>query len=186
MNSLNFVLFGKNTLEEVELGYGALYRERWMLEQHAGPRLMYGELGGKSPKVGYLYPAHLGLLYERFGRANPDGLLMDVDDRIEAQYEREHGLTRQQADELTAQRRLFVTLTNTDEDLGYPHLKRYLPEIFLPEVVAAMEGDPWLDANLLVRAIGRGEVPDSRERHPRWSPEWRMYCDRLKSSAGLV
>ncbi|WP_029922264.1 hypothetical protein [Nevskia soli] len=186
MNSLAFVLFGKDTLEEVEIGYGAPHREQWSLERHPGLRMYMRALGGEEGAYRYLYPDHLKLLYARFAAANPGGMVMGVDDVVEAAYEREHGLTSKQVEALTEQDLLYVPVTSEGELVGLPYLRRYLPEVFEPAMVGRMQADPWLDAHLLERALGAGAVPDGREMHPRWSPEWRGYCDRLRPSAGLV
>jgi hypothetical protein len=73
---------------------------------------------------------------------------------------------------------MFVCLDTTDEQHGYPFLRPFLPEIFESEMVRRMEADPWLDVKLLGKATAEGQVPERRDYHPRWSPEWRAYCDR--------
>ncbi len=175
MNKVIFVLFGKDTLEEIGVSYGGLYRESWSLQQHPGPSLLAKALGGRQDRSCYLYPQHLELLYARFGQANPGGVELGSDSLIEHKYSQ--GMSPDIVEQLYEKRKMFVALESTDEDLGYPHLKPYLPEIFAPEMVAIMQADPWLNARLLVQAIAQGDVPDRRDFHPRWSQEWRSYCD---------
>jgi len=173
-----FVLFGKDTLKTIDVSYGGPYRSKWNLEQHPGPEVrpcyLLGQQG--TGPFYYLYPEHLELLYERFRRDNPSGVELMDDNEIDLRYAK--GLDPETYDRLLDERKIFVGLDSTDEELGYPHLRPYLPEIFEPEMVRRMEADPWLDAWLLQAAIAKGQVPDRRDYHPRWSPEWRAYCER--------
>jgi hypothetical protein len=72
-----------------------------------------------------------------------------------------------------------VNLTFTNEDAGYPHLKKYLPEIFDGKVIEKMASNPWLDVHLLGRAIAKKIVPSTLEFSPRWSHEWKKYADEM-------
>lgn len=175
-----FTLFGRDTLEMIDVSYGGAYRARWNLEQHPGPKLLPTALLGvnRVSSDRYLYPQHLELLYGRFYKANPGGVELADEDEIHARYVRAMG--DEAIVRLMEARQMFVTLDNTDEDLGYPHLRPYLPEVFEPETVRRMEDDPWLDVRLLGEAMKAGHVPDRRDYHPRWSPEWRVYCDRMR------
>jgi hypothetical protein len=181
MPSHSFNLFGKDTFELISVSHGTRYRERWTLEQHPGPKVMRQLPGGSGRTALYLYPQHLKLLYARFKQANPTGACVEMDGMHETKYT-PIGLTELQVEALHEARRIFVDLTHTDEELGYPHLRRYLPEIFEPDVEAAMRADPWLDSQLLGRAVSQGHVPghfeDQLEQHPRWLPDWKEYCVR--------
>jgi hypothetical protein len=179
MIEYSFGLMGMDVLKFLEVGHGQLYMERWQLEQHPGPWVMMSALGGSRLVSRYLQPQHLQLLYDRFRQANPSGVRFGETEMMEEEYARQLGLTPAQLDHVYGDTDLFKDLTGNDEHLGYPHLKPFLPEIYKPETIRAMEADPWLDDVLLGKAIHEGHVQDSREQHPRWSPEWRAYCDRL-------
>jgi hypothetical protein len=173
-----FVLFGKDTLEMIGVSHGGAHRAKWSLQQHPGPYVStYCLLGrdGGSP-VRYLYPQHLELLYERFGQANPSGVELDDQDEIDNGLNRTLG--RQVVDRMMEERGAFLMIEHFEEQLRYPKLRPYLPEIFEPEMVQRMEADPWLDVALLDEALRQGHVPHRRDYDPRWSPEWRAYCDR--------
>lgn len=179
MRNDSFVLFGSDTLQMIGVSFGGAYRARWNLEQHPGPKLLTSVLLGvkKVSPIRYLYPQQLELLYERFRRANPGGVELADQDEVDGRYIR--ALGHEMFDRLMAERKLLAVLDLTDEDLGYPHLRPYLPEVFEPETVRRMEVDPWLDVELLGEAMRSGKVPCRRDYHPRWSPEWRAYCDRV-------
>jgi len=102
---------------------------------------------------------------------------LDDQDVIDRRCEKALGAGR--FNRMMEERRGFPVIDLTDEDLGHPQLRAYLPEIFEPEAVRQMRADPWVDSWLLAEAIKNGYVPDRRDYHPRWSPEWRAYCDRV-------
>lgn len=185
MPSHLFEVFGKNTLEVIPVGDGSLYRRKWLLRQHPGPRLNLKLLGGHRCKMVYLYKEHLEILYARFALENPAGFAIELDGAYEEKW-LPAGVSPRDIDALYDKREIFVNLIYTDDDLGYPHLKRYLPEIFDASVVSAMGEDPWLDADMLYKAIGKGVLGSKSEdglpQHLRWSEEWRAYCRSYKIS----
>ena len=183
MRNDSFVLFDRDSTQMLSVSYGGAYRAKWSLEQHPGPKVMTLALRGQEEGVSplrYLYPQHLELLYARFRQNNPGRVeLIDEDDVI---YPAMRELGIETVDRLTEERKMFVTLDYTDEELGYPYLRPFLPEIFEPEMIRRMEADPWLDVHLLGDAMRSGHVPHRRDYHERWSPEWRAYCDRLPAA----
>ena len=92
------------------------------------------------------------------------------------------GLTRKELDKLQAERKIFVNLFLTDPEAGYPHARKYLPELFEPGMIDKMAADPWLNVRLLGEARKKRIVATASGDAARWSPEWRAYCDRLIAS----
>lgn len=175
---IDYQLFGRDSLSRCDVGSGPQYQAAWELGRFPGPTLWWNLMGGSQTKFVYLDPSHLKLLYDRFKAANPSGVTIEQDwsfDRFAPA-----GYSQAELEKMEAERKIFVSLTLTDEDQGYPHLRAILPEAFEPAVVAALGADPWYDVRLLAKAIKDGIVPISHERDERWSPEWRRYCDRLK------
>jgi hypothetical protein len=174
-------MIGLNTLERISVDYGrgdAFDRLPWDLR--AGPTIWHSDMGGDSDKVLFLYPDHLKLLYDRFEKANPKGVALVAGDGFDAYAPPGH--TIKELDKLEEERKIFVNLFMTDAALGYPHARKYLPELFEPGLIDQMAADPWLNVKLLGKAIKEGHVPDEPGNSSRWSPEWRAYCDRLVAS----
>jgi hypothetical protein len=175
-------MLGLNTLETIGVDYGRGDAFQALpFELRAGPKICSGEMGGEGSKILFLYPAHLKPLYDRFKAANPKGLVFGRSDSSFNEYA-PPGLSKKDIDALQEERKIFVDLFNTDAHLGCPHAKKYLPELFESGIVDKMAADPWLNVRLLGKAIREGRVPDGPGESPRWSPEWRAYCDRLIAS----
>lgn len=172
MNSWD--MFGLDTLEIIDIGDG---RSKLPIELCEGPKVWHSALGGASDKLLYLYPEHLKLLYDRFRKANPKGVIFGIDGSFDEYAP--SGLSKKELDRLQEERKIFVSLFLTDEGLGYPHARKYLPELFEPNLINKMAADPWLNVDLLDQAIRDGHVPDGPGESSRWSPEWRAYCDRV-------
>jgi hypothetical protein len=174
-------LFGKSTFEILPISQGTRYRLDWALDKHPGPVIHWRDLGRKSRDASYLYRRDLDLLYARFRQHNPLGVSIEINDMYENYAPQ--GLSEEQIDELYEQRKIFVNLIYTDDEKGYPHLRRYLPELFETDLLDRMEQDPWLDRNLLTEAVYKGHVPsrleDTIAEDPRWTKEWRLYCDHV-------
>ncbi len=170
-------MLGLDTLETIDVGEG---RSELPLEMRAGPKVWHCELGGDSNKLFYLYPEHLKLLYDRFKQANPKGVVFGPENSFDEYAP--PGLTKREMDKLQEDRKIFVSLFLTDEGSGYPHARKYLPELFEPGTIDKMAADPWLNVHLLGEAIKTGDVPAGSGDSSRWSPEWRAYCDRLIAS----
>ena len=170
-------LFGLTTLEvlTVDQGRGDFW-EGWSIDSFSGPTILLNVLRPRlafEPR--YLYPEHLRLLYSRFGDANPAGTEIGAGDQFFGKG-LAHDLNSVREEEVAADSQSFVNLTFSDEDDGYPHLRRYLPEIFEDTEIDRMAGDPWLNVRLLGQALREGAVPKSDKCSPRWSTEWREYC----------
>jgi len=172
MPNHSFNLFGKDTYELLSIGHGVRYMESWPLEAHSGPTLWLSLLGGGSRKIVYLPHDLLKLLYERFKAANPSGTSIDINDMAIARFAPPN-LTKKELNDLINEGKLFLDIVNSEEDEGYPHLKKYLPELNSPEVIAAMEQDRSIDRDLLSKAVASGAVPDTKTMDPRWSAEWK-------------
>jgi hypothetical protein len=188
-----YCLYGHNTTEEIPIGYGPRPMAHWPLSSFRGPCVWTNLLGLPERKLVMLPPDLLSLLYQRFKAANPDGTTIGELEELHARFA-PAGKTPQELDELCEQRELFVSLTHQDEDQGYPHLRPYLPELFLSDWLRAIAADPWLDAHLLDKAAATlpadgeacGEITSTgyrvvvpEGRCERWWPQWRMYCDTL-------
>jgi hypothetical protein len=178
-NMRDWRLLGLDTLETIPLehDFGGLYSQM-PPERRLGARISNCYLGINPPKVLLLYPEHLKLLYDRFLAANPKGVIEILENQEYSYAPPEYS----DADiaRLEEERKIFVDLFYTDDDLGYPFARKYLPEAFTPEMLMRMTNDPWLDAFLLRDAIKSGAIPANMDRAAgRWSPEWRAYCDRL-------
>lgn len=170
----SFCLYGCNTTEALALGCGPQAQRHWSLPQFPGPDLWTHWLGLPQRRRVYLPLDLLLLLYERFYRANPDGLAI-----VEAAE--------------LASRPVRTHLTRTDPERGYPHLRRYLPEVFDLRLLSEIAADPWLDAQLLAQiapTLPAGEegwgtdahgqrVVSPLGRSERWWPQWRAYCESL-------
>ena len=173
----SWLMFGRDTLETLDLSDG----DRAMpLKSRPGPKVHSGDLGGDPDKLLYLYPEHLALLYSRFRDANPKGVVYGPEDSFDEYAP--PGLTRKELDKLQAERKIFVNLFLTDPEAGYPHARKYLPELFEPGMIDKMAADPWLNVRLLGEARKKRIVPTASGDAARWSPEWRAYCDRLIAS----
>lgn len=174
-------MLGLDTLELIGVDYGrGKSFENLPFEMRPGPKIWLCDLGIKSDKLLYLYPEHLNLLYERFKAANPKGVVFGPDD-FEEDYA-PAGYSKKELDKLEEDRKIFVNLFLTDENQGYPHARKYLPELFEPETLCKMAADPWLNVDLLGQAEKEAKVPFAPGESSRWSPEWRAYCDRLLAS----
>lgn len=192
-----FDLYGHDTTERISVGYGPRPLRYWDLQRFPGPSLWTDCLGLSERKLVFLPPDLLQLLYERFRVANPSGLSVGEMNELEARFSQ--GMTPAQRDALYEQRKFFVNITGTDEERGYPHLRRYLPEVFDLSRLCEIAADPWLDAHLLgtvaptlplgteaggqVDAYGY-RVVSPQGRSERWWPQWRAYCDALGSTQG--
>ncbi|MFM9923124.1 hypothetical protein VLK31_09055 [Variovorax sp. H27-G14] len=178
--SSDYYLYGRDTSELIHLdqGRGADWMD-WSVEQFGGPViLLYLLRPGEKFKISYLYSEHLKLLYSRFAEANPLGVEIGKN----SWYERKYPLVDFPENEGKGKiaEKPCVILSMTDEDAGYPHLKKYLPEIFDEEVVAKMTVDPWLDVHLLGEAISKGIIKENPVCSPRWTSDWLNYCDNLR------
>lgn len=174
-------MLGLDTLERIGVDYGRGDAfDNLPFELRCGPKVSPYYLGKKSDKTLYLYPEHLKLLYDRFKAANPRGVILVAGDGFDDYAP--PGYTEKELEKLEEDRKIFVSLFLTDESLGYPHARKYLPEMFAPGMMEKMTADPWLDVDLLGKAIKEGAVPDGPGDSSRWSPEWRAYCDRLIAS----
>ena len=171
-------IFGIDTLETITIDDDG--RRTPPLETCGGPKIWLCDLGVSSEKLLYLYPEHLKLLYERFKAANPKGVILGPENSFDEYAP--PGLSEAELNELEEEGRIFVDLFHSDSEQGYPHARKYLPELFEPGVIDKMAADPWLDAHLLGRAIREGAAPAELGDSVRWSPEWRAYCDRLIAS----
>jgi hypothetical protein len=174
----SFCLYGRNTTETVALGCGPQAMRHWSLPQFPGPDLWTHWLGLPERRRVYLPLDLLLLLYERFYAANPDGLAIVEVGELQARLVR-------------------TSLTCTDQDRGYPHLRRYLPEVFDPRLLREIADDPWLDAHLLAEVapmLPAGEegwgvdahgqrIVSPLGRSERWWPQWRDYCESLEVRA---
>jgi hypothetical protein len=174
----SWAICGLDTLETITIEDDG--RKALPLELCGGPKVWPSAFGRDGGKTLYLYPEHLKLLYERFKNANPKGVVLGPENSFDEYAPPE--LTEKELERLEAERKIFVDLFLTDEDRGYPHARRYLPELFEPETIDKMASDPWLNAHLLGKAVREGTVPSRWETSDRWSPEWRAYCDRLIAS----
>ncbi|MBW8832302.1 MAG: hypothetical protein JF606_23420 [Burkholderiales bacterium] len=172
MPNHSFNLFGKDTYELLPVGYGLREMDSWPLEAHSGPLLWLSLLGGEGRKIVYLPQDLLKLLYERFIAANPSGTSIDINDMAIAKFAPQN-LTEKELNELINEGKLFLDIVNSEEDEGYPHLKKYLPELNSPEVIAAMGRDRSIDRDLLSKALANGAVPDTKTMDPRWTAEWK-------------
>lgn len=194
MGMWSFCLYGKNSKEEIPIGYGPRLMVHWSLPFFPGPTVWANFLGHPERKLVFLPPDLLELLYSRFGAANPDGIVIGELGELEARFSPE-GKTALEIEGLYEARKLFVSLTLTDEEQGYPHLRRYLPEVFDQPRLLEMVADPWLDVQLLDavaptlplgdeaggEADAHGYRPVSPQgRSERWWPQWRTYCDELE------
>jgi hypothetical protein len=173
----SFEMFGLDTFESIHLSDA---RGEMPLELRPGPKVWHCDFGGDSDKLLYLYPEHLSLLYERFRAANPKGIVFGPEGSFDDYAPSD--LSREELEKLREERKIFVSLFLTDEDLGYPHARKYLPELFEPGMIDKMVADPWLNVRLLGKAEKEGAVPSASGDAARWSPEWRAYCDRLIAS----
>ncbi|MET3494694.1 hypothetical protein [Variovorax boronicumulans] len=183
--SSDYYLYGRDTLELIYLdqGRGDDWMD-WSAERFGGPVMLLNLLSpGEDSKIVYLYPEHLKKLYSRFAGANPSGVEIGKNSWYERKYPLADFLNHE--GETRHARSPYVNLSMTDEEAGYPHLKKYLPEIFDKEIVAKMATDPWLDMRLLGEAIGKGLVKPNPHCSPRWTVDWQNYCDdlRLKKSS---
>jgi hypothetical protein len=170
-------LFGLDTLESVMLGEGPKDQP---LELRGGPKVFNDDFGDHCGKVLFLRPEQLVLLYERFKAANPKGII--IGQMFSFDKYAPPGLTGDELEKLEEDRKIFVNIFLTDSAQGYPHARKYLPELFEPGVIEQMVADPWLDVRLLGKAKEQGFVPMGMGDGARWSPEWRAYCDRLIAS----
>jgi hypothetical protein len=175
---MSLYMLGLDTFETMELS--EYWRTQLPLELYAGPKIWPDALGKDSDKTLYLYPEQLKLLYERFKAANPKGVVLTADAGV-SEYA-PPGLSRQELDRMEEEHEIFVDLFLTEEELGYPHARKYLPELFAPGVIDKMDADPWLNVHLLGQAEREGHVPKELGDLARWSPGWRAYCDRLLAS----
>jgi hypothetical protein len=174
-------MLGLNTSERIGIDYGGGKDfENAPFEGHPGPKIWLSDLGEESDKILYLYPEHLKLLYERFKAANPKGVIFGAQDFFDDYAPA--GYSKKELDRLEEERKIFVDLFKTDASKGYPHARKYLPELFEPETIGTMAADPWLNVDLLGEAEKEGKVPLARGESSRWSLEWRAYCDRLLAS----
>jgi hypothetical protein len=171
-------MFGLDTLEAISISED--WRAKLPLEFYAGPKIWPSYLGKDSDKTLFLYPEHLKLLYERFRIANPKGVVFGPANSFDEYAP--PGLSEDELNRLEADRKIFVKPFSTDWDRGYPHARKYLPELFEPTVINKMDADPWLNVHLLGQAEREGIVPRELGDLARWSPEWRAYCDRLLAS----
>jgi hypothetical protein len=174
--SYTFKLYGKTTAEILPINYArGEFKIDWPLENHPGPTLMSNLIGDDiDMRPLYLYPEHLSLLYSRFTDANPDG----VEVGVEFWYENKYGCLQIENDSeqyVHDSGANFVDLIYNEEEIGFPRLKRYLPEIFDRNVIKKMLEDKWLDAYQLGKAINEGAVPFLIDKDSRWSPEWLAY-----------
>jgi hypothetical protein len=174
-------LLGLDTLERIGIDYGRgdAY-DALPFELRPGPKITPYYLGRPPGKLLFLYPEHLKLVYDRLRAANPKGVVLVAGEGFEKYAP--PGLTKKELDKLEEERKIFVDPFMTDATLGYPHARKYLPELFEPGMIDRMAADPWLDILLLGKAIKEGAVPDGPSESSRWSPEWRAYCDRLIAS----
>lgn len=176
--SIDINLFGRDTFEVISLDQArGDFWLNWQLLQFGGPNVLLNILDeGEKFKVLNLYPEHLSLLYARFKKMNPSGVEVGPNTWYEEKY------PYPEAKDLLPSTLFYPNLTLTNEEAGYPYLKKYLPEIFEKEMIKKMSDDPWLDNHLLGDAIKEGFVRKNMESHPRWSPEWRIYCNQLTSA----
>jgi hypothetical protein len=173
----SWVMLGLDTLETIVVEDDG--RQKLPLELCGGPKIWSTCLGAPIHKTLYLYPEQLNLLYARFKAANPKGVVLGPENSF-GDYAGP-GLSRHELNKLEEEGKIFVDLFLTDEEEGYPHARKYLPELFAPGVIDRMVADPWLDYFLLLEAIEEGAVPSRWGTSDRWSPEWRAYCDRLQA-----
>jgi hypothetical protein len=170
-------MLGLDTLERITIGEGG---GDLPLELREGPKVWHCDLGGNSDKLLYLYPSHLKLLYERFKEANPKGVVSGAGDFFDAYAP--PGLAAEKLDKLEEEGKIFVNIFYKDPEHGYPHARKYLPELLEPALIDRMAADPWLNVRLLDKAEKEGRVPKELGEAARWSPEWRAYCDKLLSA----
>ncbi|ARN82181.1 hypothetical protein [Methylocystis bryophila] len=177
-----FNLLGLDTFDILGVGYGGGREfEAMPLAQREGPKIWSRFFGVRPSRVLYLSPEQLDLLYNRFAAANPKGVVSGAGDDFYRAFAPDH-LTRQEVDRLEDEGKIFIHVFDEEMQHGFPHVRRYLPELFEPGVVEKMHRDPWLHVHLLGQAIREGVVPDGPGESSRWSPEWRAYCDRLIAS----
>jgi hypothetical protein len=171
-------MFGRNTFETIMIDDDG--RTIRPIETCGGPKIWACWLGMVSDKLLYHYPEHLRLLYDRFSKANPTGVVLGPEFSFDEYAPA--GLTEAELNKLEEEGKIFVNIFLRDEEQGYPHVRKYLPELFEPGMIEKMAADPWLDVRLLGRAQEEGHVPLLPGESDRWSPEWRAYCDRLIAS----
>ena len=176
MRTLN--MFGRDTFEIVTIDDDG--RRVPPLETCGGPKIWSSDLGASSHKLLYLYPEHLKLLYDRFKAANPKGVVIGPENSFDEYAP--PGRTEAELNKLEEERKIFVDLFLTDEEQGYPHARKYLPELFEPGMIDKMAADPWLNVRLLGQAVKEDAVPAGPGKSNRWSPEWRAYCDNVVAS----
>lgn len=180
--SYMFNLLGLDTFDILGVGYGRGEEfDAMPLQKREGPKIWSRFFGVNPSKVLYLYPEQLELLYKRFAAANPSGVRPGAGDRFYRDFAPKH-LSPAEVARLEDEGKIFVHVFDEGMQYGYPHVRKYLPELFDPGVVDKMHSDPWLQVHLLGQAIQAGEVPERPGAASRWSPEWRAYCDRLIAS----
>jgi hypothetical protein len=173
-------LLGLDTLEILGVGYGRGEEfDAMPLEQREGPKIWSNIFGEQTGEVLYLYPEQLGLLYKRFAVANPTGIVAGSGDKFYGAYAPKQFMP-DQVRRMEDEAKIFVHIFHEQAKHGYPHVRKYLPELFEPGVVEKKHRDPWLHVHLLGQAIWEGAVPDGPGETSRWSPEWRAYCDKLE------
>lgn len=178
--SSDYYLYGRDTLELIHLDQGRGDDWiNWGVDQFGGPVILLNLLSpGKHFKIVYLYPEHLKNLYSRFAEANPSGVEIGKNNWYESKYPLAGSLNNEDVTPFTGN--LYVNLSMTDEDAGYPHLKKYLPEIYDERIISKMAADPWLDVRLLGEAIIKGIVTPDSHCSARWTSDWQNYCNGLK------
>ncbi|WP_395351206.1 hypothetical protein [Variovorax sp. UC122_21] len=182
--SVNHDYFGHDTLTAIGVGRGRRAWRRWGLMDHTGPFFTLHDLGYPFQRYTYLPLSLMELLYERFRVANPSGVTLTDDDMFEKTVAGDR-YSEQKMSDMYDRREAFFRIDVEESWKGYPYVRPYLPELHEPDTVERLANDPWLDLQLLEWAefLGpdRGGIPHDLwvDRSARWSPEWRVFCDRL-------
>ena len=177
-----FNLLGLDTFDILGVGYGRGKEfDAVPLEKREGPKVWSRFFGVEPNRILYLHPEHLELLYKRFSATNPTGVIPGAGDDFYNDYAPKH-LSPAEVARLEDEGEIFVHVFDEAMQHGYPHVRKYLPELFEPGVTEKMHRDPWLNVHLLGQAVKEGAVPAGPGESNRWTPEWRKYCDKLIAS----
>jgi hypothetical protein len=159
-------LYGRDTTEMIILGEG--YRD-WPLLSFGGNVLGASRFGGPERRAFYLSLELLTVLYKRFADANPSGTAIVDSEEVDA-LSFALGTPQDERERLYEAGEVQCDVFGFRKPRGRDLIRHYLPELYLPEVLASLLANPALDP---LRKNPNRPVGDlaywSEDKHYRWS-----------------
>ncbi|VEG13738.1 hypothetical protein [Moraxella cuniculi] len=178
--SLDYVYTNIVNFKRITIGRNLRsYSRYWGLFDHEGVIVDLSYLGPYKRKKCYLPFGLLKKLYENFDSFHNYNCLILEENMCSIMETR--FFSEEYCDENYENKLGFFSIDHTDDEMGYPFLLPFLPELNDHSIIQSLSIDPLLDVELFYNFVNKNQLilKDFKFRHIRWSQEWFNYCYRI-------